>query len=267
VALTLDAAPTGAIGLEEYLDFVEREVDLDDLDSIAASAPVFAALLENRRLIAAVIDEDLRSWRDYQRGNGYVGQTLLLARRPRFFVRANIWTPPPRSSQTIRKVSPPQYLIPHDHNFSFMTGGYFGSGYATTIYEHEAQRPLARGERAELRFLERTTLPRGKIMLYRAGKDVHAQEHPAEFSISINLIVPGEASRRPQHLFDLERGIVTGHIANERGRYLAVCELAKRVGAPTTIALLGDLAEAAPHPHLRAAAAEAMEALVGGGSR
>jgi hypothetical protein len=152
--------------------------------------------------------------------------------------------------------------IAHDHNFAFMTGGYFGSGYATVLYEYDA-RALAGvpGERVDLRLVKRTTLPQGKVMFYRATEDVHRQERPEEFSISINLVVPTLSLTRAQRFFDVSTGRVsaTSHLA--QGRPLALCELASHVGGETTAQLLADVAQRNPIPHLRAAAFESLSSL------
>lgn len=262
MALTLNVRNAAAIGLDEYVRHVESYVDVDDPDSLAASAHQLKALANNRMLIGAFVDRELRNWRDFQSGNAYIGRTLMLARRERFFVRANMWVPPTRRiGSTSRYNNASEYQIAHDHNFSFLTAGYMGAGYQTEIYEIEPKAIVGvEGERVELRFLERTRLPEGKIMMYRAAEDVHCQHFPEEFSISLNLMVPTQSKKRPQYFFDLERGTITGRVYTEQGRGLAICELAKHVGSSTTTTLLGDIALTNHSAYLRSAAFEALNA-------
>ncbi len=260
MALTLEAKSLPTITLDDYVRYIETSVDVDDLDSLAASAPMLGALASNRKLIADLVDTELRNWRDFQAGNVYIGRTLMLARRERFFVRANMWVPPTRRiGTTSRYNSASEYSIAHDHNFSFMTVGYLGSGYETEIYQIDPRRFVGdEGERVDLRFLERTRLPEGKIMLYRAAEDVHSQHFPKEFSISINLMVPTESANRPQFFFDLDRGMITSRVFTEEGRGLAICDLAKHVGSATTATLLADIAQTHRSSYMRTAAFEAL---------
>jgi hypothetical protein len=119
------------------------------------------------------------------------------------------------------------------------------------------------GERVELTYLETTTLDRGKVMFYRASEDIHSQYHPAEFSVSVNLLIDNPEQRhRPQFIFDVENGTIasiapTPAILGPQ----VVCELAGFVGDATTVNLLEDLAEYHERPRLRVAAYEALEAL------
>jgi hypothetical protein len=97
-------------------------------------------------------------------------------------------------------------LYPHDHNFAFLTGGYHGPGYTTILFEYdEAQVVGLPGEPVAIRPCGRAALPRGAMMLYEPSRDIHYQEHPAELSISINVVVPGQYQEHDQFLFDIER--------------------------------------------------------------
>jgi len=257
MALTFDPNVQDVLSLEDFVDYVDRCIEVDDPDSLCECAPALKSLLNNRSLISDVIARELRSWRDFQKGNAYVATTLILARTQRFFIRANMWLPDrPRSRAHADNTI---YGLTHDHNFTFMTGGFHGSGYTTEIYELDthAVRGLS-GERVELEFLERTTLPEGKIMLYRAMQDVHRQSRPDELSISINLVVPTHTKTRPQYFFNLDRGEITHTEYPERGRALALFKLAQYAGDKKTHSLLGDIATTSANPRLRAVAYETL---------
>jgi hypothetical protein len=263
MALTLEVKREDVIGLDEYVDYVEHDVELREAEGIAESAPMFKALLNNRRLITDLIDRELRTWYDFQRGNAYSGETLMLATRPDFYVRANIWAEREPALAAIEKPVSPPYTLLHDHNFTFLTGGYFGPGYATTLYEVDPSRIEGfTGERVDLEFLEHTVLSPGKVMLYRAGRDVHVQEHAPALSISLNLVVPGKHAFGPQYYFDAARGTITGRVENEHGRSIALCELARHVGGSNTVDLLDGLARKAISPAVRRAAAAACDELI-----
>ena len=138
MALTLEADTQESITLEEYVDYVSREVDVDDEASIVASARALRALANNRRFVGQFLTNELRSWKDFQPTNGYTAQTFMLAQRERFAVRANIWEPPAASRELREHQNALYYYqVPHDHNFSFLTVGYLGPGYETVIYERD----------------------------------------------------------------------------------------------------------------------------------
>lgn len=256
MAYTIDAQTHDQLTVREFVDYVDRCVDVDDVDSLLGAAPAFKALLNNRTLISDLIERELRSWRDFQDGNSYVSTTLILARTPRYFLRANVWLPErdgkrPRGDAAI-------YGLTHDHNFTFMTGGYQGAGYTTEIFGVDGRAAGLRGERVKLEFLERTTLPPGKIMLYRAVHDVHRQSRPHELSVSVNLVVPTHSRMRPQYFFDLNRGTITHTEYPEHGRTLALMRLARYAGNTRTGELLRDIAETSKNPRLRSAAYESL---------
>jgi hypothetical protein len=265
VAITISLDVSESLSLEAYLEHVRSEVDLLDVDSVVASAPKFRALMNNRKLITDVLNRQLQECRTFQAGNRFNAQTFMLGGGPGFFVRANIW-PPPSHVDEIRAAEEQyfSYLLPHDHNFTFMTGGYSGAGYRTTIYEYDHERLAGvRGEPVQLRFLEKTTLPSGKIMLYRKSVDAHTQEHPTEFSISINLVVvPDESIMRRETLFifDVENGRVKDTVDSSSGR-VTLCEMARSVGDDRTAELLDALIERHPDPKVRGMSIESLAAL------
>jgi hypothetical protein len=271
MALTLATETTEALSLDEYLERVASTVDLDDEDSIIASAPLLRGLANNRRVVGEFLTEELRGWREFQPTNAYSAPTLLLATRDRFSVRANVWEPPAATAE-LQDHQRALYFYekPHDHNFSFLTVGYFGPGYETVIYERDPEALTGVvGEKVELRFLERTTLPQGKVMYYRAGRDIHSQGFPRSLSLSINLLVRQPAwQRRDQYFFDLEAGTVSGvgsgGVAASR---LMPCRLAAHFGDGHTAEVLESLALAHPVPRIRMTAFESLATLAGAQAR
>lgn len=265
MALTFEIDDNRAISLEEYVSYVRSNVDTNEIDSIAASAPMFRRLLNNRELITDKVNQDLRVWRDFQSGNTYTAQTLLLWMDETFFVRANVWTPPSVHRSVAEKEQDLFfYGRAHDHNFTFMTGGYLGSGYETHIFEYDPSAVNGeRYQRLDLQFLETTRLPTGKIMVYRESRDIHEQGYPEDYSISLNLMTQREAKLMPrarQLFFDLSSGTVTDAIDTEGGRAM-MTSIAKLVGDATTASLLADICETHPSVSVRAQAFDALASL------
>lgn len=265
MALTLEFSTTDSIELLDYLEYMSSEVDLRDTDQVLESGTMLKSLANNRNFLVDRVNQELLSWRNFQPGNSYSAQTLTLGGGKGFYVRANMWVPP-------SQVSGPQnwesnlyaYARPHDHNFSFMTVGYFGSGYATSIYEYDPELIAGiPGEQVQLRFLEKTTLPVGKVMFYRAGRDVHSQEHPEEFSISLNLMLARpEVDWSNQYWFDLNKHTIQDFVQRPSvsGR-LALCQLARVLGNGATINILESIASHHEMPRVRASAYESLAAL------
>lgn len=264
MAYTLDAEVTGNIGIEEYLDYVDRAIDLNDEDSILESAEMLKALSNNTEFIAEKFNEELLRWSDFQHGNGYSSQTLMLGQGTKFAVRANMWVPTGVDRDIWDWESHLYaYSRPHDHNFSFMTVGYFGPGYETQIYEYDPTSITGTaGEPVDLEFLEDTTLPTGKVMYYRASRDIHVQAPPSAFSMSLNLmIVSADFGARDQYWFDLEEGRVTGHVQTPAASQLMMCHLARWFASDSTLDTLDQLTERAVNPRVRLAALDSFAAL------
>ncbi|NEQ79292.1 MAG: HEAT repeat domain-containing protein [Moorea sp. SIO2I5] len=261
MAITIDSNVKESISLEEYLEFMEGSLDPLNQDQVLDSASKLKALANNQQFLAEKLNQELRNWRDFQPNNAYSAQTLTLGRAKSCFLRANMWAP-------LTKVENNHdwekrlyaYSQPHDHNFSFLTVGYFGPGYKTVIYEYDPDSVSGySGEKVNLRFLERTTLPQGKIMFYRASKDIHSQEPPEDFSISINLmIVSPEVSVRGQYWFDLDAGIIIRQVQNPASTRLMLCRLARYISNDETKDILNTIAKQHHFPNVRAAAYESL---------
>lgn len=261
MALTLPVQTSEVIGLDDYLAHVRATVDVRDLDSVIASAPRLAALANHRSFFAEQLCAGLRRWEQFQIGNEYISQSFILGGGPGWFVRANVWTPRAESDDvrsTQDRVN--FYGVAHDHNFSFLTVGYWGSGYETQIYEVEpgSFEPVV-GARAELVFLERTRLTTGKVMLYRAHRDVHEQAPPDDMSISLNLmLIPPEVDVQDQYYFDLHTRRVASVHGIYNDRVILLCKLAGALGGAVDPGVLAGLAERHPAPRVRAAALQAL---------
>ena len=130
----------------------------------------------------------------------------------KYFIRANFWPSPQDSVFKTSGTSPFFYGIPHDHNFSFLTVGYLGPGYWSEYYEYDYEGAAGvPGEKVDLRFVEKSRLEPGKVMLYRAHRDIHNQLPADDMSVSINIM---EASPslpfRDQYRFDVKKCEIVG---------------------------------------------------------
>ena len=96
---------------------------------------------EARDTACTEIRRQLLEWRSYQAGNDFISETFVLGRGPGFLVRANFWTPQPEAevAREIHSRVNSVYRIVHNHSFPFVTVGYWGPGYATDIYEVDAE--------------------------------------------------------------------------------------------------------------------------------
>jgi hypothetical protein len=256
--LTPDRVST-TMSLAEYVETITRTVDLRDRDSVLESAAALAALGANPDVMVDYLDQELASCRDLD----LLDQNFILARGPGFAVRANLWLPPAGTAvdrESIHKLG--TYQVPHDHDFSFLTVGYWGPGYMTSIYDYEpASCSGIVGSKVDIRFLETTTLSPGKIMYYRASQDIHTQEYPTGPCLSINLLLVPDRPRA-QYLFDTEAGTVSGVVANQAETSVGLCTLAGHLGDGGTADRLDDLSASSVDPRVRRAAYESLLLLV-----
>lgn len=247
MALTIPCSTTAIASIEEYMEYVERKVDLRDPDSIAASAPMLRALANDRTLIVQKLNERIQN--SLSDGALPSAQTLLLARSQDFYVRANIW--PAIADMANGRTYQDQfaYNIAHDHNFTFMTVGYLGPGYETEIYEYDYDDVEGYvGEVVELHFLEKVKFTAGTVMLYRASRDLHIQYAPEELTITLNLMVSlPEVRIRDQYYFDLVNRTISSYPGQlQATSRVSFVNLAGYIGNGDTQELLENLAQRHP---------------------
>ncbi|WP_209347224.1 transposase [Pontixanthobacter sp. CEM42] len=185
-----------------------------DRNSVDRAASYLCRLGNDRDFLGDIlIDQLCTTGGNDLTNSAYGAQAIMLSdARHGFFLRANIW---PAKNDPIFQASGGHsfsYGTPHDHNFDFLTLGYFGPGYASDYYEydHDAVAGFV-GEKAGLRFVERSTLDPGKIMHYRAHLDVHGQRPPDSMSVSLNIMaIDPRQAWRDQYVFDTDADTITG---------------------------------------------------------
>ncbi len=211
----LDIADDGIIALADCIaNLDDRGFDATDEASLHNAALQLRRLSNNRSFLGDILIDELKGRaRDEQASAGYGAQVIMLSRpNGNWFLRANIW--PSRDEHMVRASGegPFFFNLPHDHNFSFLTVGYHGPGYWSDYYEYDFDAVSGYvGEPVDLRFIERSRLEQGKLMLYRAHRDVHVQ-HPADaLSVSINVMQMSPWQQwYDQYRFDVEAGTISG---------------------------------------------------------
>ena len=201
--------------LEDLVEMLEGgPFDPEDEDCFASWGPALRKLGNNRRFLADIAIAELKDRvRGQLRNNQYTPQVIMLhSRSSKFTIRANLWPAEGDSIVYNSGASPFFYHIPHDHNFSFLTVGYLGPGYWSEYYEYDYEGVTGyAGEEVDLRFVEKSRLEQGKVMLYRAHRDVHNQLPADAMSVSINILGNSLSHRfRDQYRFDTKGSRIDG---------------------------------------------------------
>lgn len=256
----IDVEDAAACSLEDAI----HAIDADGFEPCKEGSLVHAALWlrrlgNNPTFLGDLIVEQLTACQVRDTAESAYGpQAIVLSgMRNGFFLRANVW--PSERDHAFRTSGERSFVygIPHDHNFDFLTVGYFGPGYRSDYYEYdyEAVAGLC-GEKAGLRFTERSALSPGKLMHYRAHRDVHRQLPPESLSVSLNVVAADSAAGWfDQYGFDVEADTVTG-VLNPTSTEVFV-RLAVGLGGAEAMDLAERFGRTHPSDRLRLACFEA----------
>lgn len=206
----IDCATDESLELAELVDALETGgFDSDDEENFASWGLHLRKLANDRRFLADRMMAELKQHCAGQvRDNQYSAPVVLLHAHPRsnFLIRANLW--PALHDSVVRHSGPDPFFygVPHDHNFSFLTVGYLGPGYWSDYYEYDYGSVVGiPGEDVALRFVEKSRLEQGKVMLYRAHRDIHLQLPADAMSVSLNILETSHNSVfRDQYRFDVQ---------------------------------------------------------------
>ncbi|WP_156170332.1 hypothetical protein [Luteimonas sp. FCS-9] len=158
-----------------------------------------------------------------------VSQSIMLAAREHFYVRAMIWPAIPASEMSAANLFKYAYCVPHDHNFSFLTIGYFGPGYRTKFFRSgRGAREVAISDKVLIEESEEIVLERGDCAIVYEYDDVHVQYPPSSLSISINL-VPRSKFKFKQAFMTHQGEVVTALDASSQRDFLK--EMANFIGS------------------------------------
>lgn len=223
-------------------------VDFEDPEQLDNCALWLRRLGNDKRFLGDVLVAELaQRHREDVLDSSYGPQVVMLAPpNGNFFIRANLW--PSTDEHMLRASGGTSFVygLPHDHNFSFLTLGYFGPGYWSDYYEYDYGEVIGHAGEAvpSLRFVERSRLEEGKLMLYRAHLDVHAQ-HPADaLSVSLNIMqTTGAQGWLDHYRFDLDQRRIGAIVSG--GPSEAFLRIAVGLGGAEAF----DLAERFAHHH------------------
>ena len=120
-------------------------------------------------------------------------------------------------------------------------------------------------EPLNLQFVERSQLREGKMMLYRAHRDIHSQLPPEALSISLNIMDEGDhVPWRDQYIVDLESGTIAKRPTLTQAEMLLRCAVHLTDEACD---IADHFARAHPGPRVRATAIAALAAVQRGTER
>jgi hypothetical protein len=255
-----DIRDDDACELGDCVEAIEASgFDPRDEDSLTHAAHWLRRLGNNKAFLGDILVDELKTRHGEDDGRTLYGpQVVMLSRNGGdFFMRANIW--PSEGEHMLRASGRDSFVyeLPHDHNFDFLTVGYFGPGYWSDYYEFDyAALDGWKGEPAGLRFIERSRLEPGRLMHYRAHVDVHRQLPPDKLSVSLNILHVSRAQAWfDQYRFDTEANIVGG-IVNE-GASECLLKIATGLGDAEALDLADHFARHHPSDRMRLAAWEA----------
>lgn len=232
--------------------------DPRDSESTAEAALWLDRLGKNRDFLADTLIDRITGRSEGTVESRYGPQALVLSSvRGTMFLRANIW--PAEQDLCFRNSGARTFVygVPHDHNFSFLTCGYIGPGYRSDYYDYDYETVAGyAGENANLTFVERSALHQGKLMLYRAHRDIHSQLPPESLSVSLNIMhVDPAQAWHDQYGFDLENAEVTRVLSPNASEVFLRTAVAS--GNANALDLAGDLGKSHPSERLRLASFEA----------
>jgi len=260
IACPEDEAPISLGDLVASLN--DSNFDPADEESFAAAGPLLRRLANNRDFLADIAVAELKDRCTSQSlENRYSSQVLMLHRASeKFYIRANFW---PSERDSVFKTSgnsPFFYNVPHDHNFSFLTVGYLGSGYWSEYYEYERDKIAGLpGEKVDLKYIEKARLEQGKVMLYRAHRDVHNQLPADEMSVSINIMHATPClPYLDQYRFDVRNCEIVSILNNSATE--ALLALAANQGGGNARDLVESVAAAHPSSRIRFSAVKELAA-------
>jgi len=253
-----------SISLTEFIKVLDEKFDPLNPESLIDCSEDFHKLSNNENLLVDFISEELQKANNsFQSSNNYKPHSFSLYACADYYIRANIWKPISNSQYRNWNKEIYKSLNTHDHNFYFLTVGYMGGGYTTEIWEYDYDKiNFILNEKIELRYLEKTKLTKGKVMFYRASKDIHLQYPPKEYSISLNVIPNDKRLFRKEQLFFDVNSKTVSRISNNvgSGRHL-ITKLASLYGNKRTIDLLEIISKTHELPFIKLKSLEALSNL------
>jgi len=138
MALSFELKTNKSISFEEFNEFVTSVLVPDDVDTLLPCTEKLQMLSNNETFITDIIHKELTDASSFQISNNYTAQSIMLYSCKNYYIRLNLW-PPSSEREDIKRWQDQLYFYEraHDHNFDFLTVGYFGSGYGTEMWEYD----------------------------------------------------------------------------------------------------------------------------------
>jgi len=230
-----------------------------DESSVGHAALWLRRLGNNPDFLGDALLESLKIRHRDEPAQGYGPQAIQLTRpKNGVFLRAAVW--PALADPMVAASGGASFVygLPHDHNFSFLTHGYFGPGYWSDYYEYDYEAVAGwTGELAHLRPAGRHRLEPGAIMLYRAHRDVHRQLPADSLSVSLNVMHAEPALHwLDQYSFDVEKGTIAGRV--DSGPSEAFLTIAVALGGAEALACAERFPATHPSERMRLTALDAL---------
>lgn len=241
-----------SIELEEYINTLqEMKYDLTAHEDIIDSAKYLKQLSNNKTFLINYLCEELKDIASFQKSNYYGPQVFIIHTAEKYFIRAVVWNTVSRAELAIKEY---KYDVCHDHNFDILTIGHFGPGYESRCYTYDHSKVTGLlGEKVEMIKEDTLTLSEGKIVLFRAKKDIHIQLPPTGLSVSLNLMPRSPLRNQPQFQFDEEKHQLCKYLQLSGSELLV--RLAGVLGNENFAGMLDSIFENTPNPHIKALAA------------
>jgi len=173
-------------------------------------------------------------------------QSFVLGKGKAHAVRINFWVPKVENSPfSAHQQALYAYDVAHNHDFRFLTVGYFGAGYETDLYEmdHELVKGI-KNEKVVLSNHQRVQLHPKRVIYFEPYKDVHVQHEPTEVSISINLLFTNEVRFKEQLLINIgSSSVIEAPSMNNISRLITAIEFSKFLHNESTLPLLLNISE------------------------
>ncbi|MBC2665785.1 transposase [Novosphingobium flavum] len=256
----IDCPDTALVTLGECADAIHAAGFAPSCEeSLAETALWLRRLGNNPDFLGDILVESLKHRHRDEPAQGYGPQAIQLTRpKNGVFLRAAVWPAMADAMVAASGSASFVYGLPHDHNFSFLTHGYFGPGYWSDYYEYDYEAVSGwTGELAHLTHTGRRRLEPGKVMLYRAHRDVHRQLPADSLSVSLNVMHAEPAMHwLDQYSFDVEKGTITGRV--DSGPSEAFLKIAVALGTCEALDLAEHVAASHPSERMRLTALDAL---------
>lgn len=255
--LKIDVETKKKMTIEQVVEHFNN-VDVNCQKALVKNAWVLKAFANNKEALANFLLAELKKpINEFQKNNYYTPPSLILGFGNNFYIRANLWQPNPVKKGNKSNI----YGLCHDHNFDFLTVGYYGPGYKTRIYNYDYNEVKGEiGEKVSLQFVDEYQLNEGDVFFYRKGQHVHSQIEPDSLSISVNLIVSTkDQNLMDQYIFDEATKKISSYSSCAVTSRDFLFKIGQMLGDNKTKELLREVAQSFPCKRTRKSANIAIE--------